>query len=90
MTRHHSSKQRGAVTTGQTQIPHGFASPSSSSQFFHYNQDNACQGLAESVCIDQLAFNFGEKVGFNRFIKNYVQPAYKPISRKVVKTKIIT
>ena len=35
--------------------------------------------FAEMVVVDHLSFSFAEKLGFNKWIKEHCQPAYKPI-----------
>ena len=82
------------LLVSQSQLAGFVQRPETSTQgnrprLFNYNQSDAIYGLGESICVDQLAFNFAENVGLNDWIPNYVQPAYKPTTRKTVKKCIL-
>ena len=49
---------------------------------FHYTDANNREEFAKMVCIEQLSFNFGEKVGF----VNYCQKALNPASKRIPRT----
>ena len=75
---------------GQSQLAGFEARPGSSNQgnqpyLFNYNHIDAVYNLSESICVDQLAFNFAENLGFNDWVTNHVQPAFKKTTRKTVK-----
>ena len=85
LTRHmnsvHPDKVR--LLPGQTQISTGFAT--STKPLFRYDHASSSVALAKAICVDRLAFQFSENLGFNDYMVNHVQPSYKLASRKVIK-----
>ena len=75
------------MARGQTQLT-GFASSSSQPNLFRYNHDESSMAFAEMVAVDHLSFSFAEKLGFNKWIKEHCQPAYKPITRHTVRKNL--
>ena len=41
------------------------------------------------VAIDHLSFSLAEKLRFNKWVKQYCQPAYKLITRHAVRKKLL-
>jgi hypothetical protein len=87
MERTHPDKL--GMMRGQTQLA-GFATSSSNNpHLFTYNHETSMYAFSESICVDHLAFQFAESVGFNDWMTNHVQPAYQPISRKVIRKNVM-
>ena len=40
------------------------------------------------IVVDHLSFSFLKKLGFNKWIKEHCQPAYKPITRHTVRKNL--
>ena len=89
LTRHVNSvhPDKVGLLPGQTQISAGFAT--SNNPLFRYDHESSSVALAEAICVDHLAFQFSENLGFNDYMVNHVQPSYKLVSRKVIKKNVI-
>src|ERR1044071_5019658 len=89
LTRHMNSvhPDKVGLLPGQTQISAGFAT--SNNPLFRYDHESSSVALAEAICVDHLAFQFSENLGFNDYMVNHVQPSYKLVSRKVIKKNVI-
>ncbi len=83
-------KEKIGMIQCQTQlVGYGMGNPSLNPNLFYYNHDASAYALVESICVDHLTFQFSENVGFNDWAKNYAQPTFKPIYRKIIKSKVM-
>ena len=64
------------------------ASTGTSVGTFLYNQKKMREGLARFVCASDMPFTLVEEECFTRFIQQFLQPAYKPISRNTLRSDI--
>ena len=74
------------IDTRQQQIS-GYAK-TNAPPLFRYSENVYKEELARFTAVEHLAFNFGEKFGFNNFIQNACTPQAKPVSRNTLKRQI--
>ena len=83
LTRHLREKHQAeiGISTSQTQLT-GFISHSN--PLFKYSDANNVTELSRFIAVERLCFSFGEKFGFNQYIKNAHTPHAKPVCRQSV------
>lgn len=77
------------ISRGQTQLSHGFASSTSHSPLFTYNHSEESLGLTDVICSHSLPFSYAEYEEVREYNTRYLQPSFKPTSRKTV-SKLVT
>ena len=89
--RHIESKhlEKLGLAKGQTQLS-GYATTSSHSPgLWSYDYASCSDNFAEMIAAEGLAYNFAQRLCFNEFITENVQPAWQSMSRNTVKRKMI-
>lgn len=89
--RHIRSKhpEKLGLAKGQTQLT-GYASSSSQPPgLWSYDYRSCHDQYAEMIAAEGLAYSFSQRLCFNEFITQNVQPAWQGISRNTVKRKIL-
>lgn len=77
------------LARGQTQLT-GYASSSSQpAGLWSYDYRSCHDNYAEMIAAEGLAYSFSQRLCFNDFITQNVQPAWQGISRNTVKRKIL-
>ena len=71
------------IDIGQQQIS-GYVNPNSS-PLFRFNDKTYKEELGKFISVEHLAFNFGERFGFNEFVQNACAPQAKRVPRNSVK-----
>ena len=56
---------------------------------FSYDHASSSDAFSEVLAVESLSFSFAQKAGFNDWMVNHVQPAYKPISRQIATRKMM-
>ena len=77
------------LALGQTQLAGYGIHSNHPPSLFSYDHATSTDAFSEVLAVEGLSFSFAQKVGFNDWMVNHVQPAYKPISRQTATRKMV-